>query len=168
MSVRSRSILIVIALLAVVGAGFGVRISGAVAQDDYEAGKRGYVAAADAVCQSAGRETATADGEPPTTTRDAVAELRRSATAMTRAVAALEGLRPPERDDGLIRDRFVRPARLLSARLTGLAGQAEKELAEGREEAAEAVVERSLAPDDAEVELRSFAVSYGLGACAGG
>ncbi|MFC4014073.1 hypothetical protein ACFOY2_43080 [Nonomuraea purpurea] len=166
MSVRSRSILIVIALLAVVGAGFGVRIS--VAQDDYEAGKRGYVAAADAVCLTAGRETATADGEPPATAQDAVAELRRSATAMTRAVAALEALRPPERDDGLIRDRFVRPARLLSTRLTVWAGQAEKELAEGREEAAEAVVERSLAPDDAEVALRSFALSYGLSACAGG
>lgn len=60
-----------------------------------------------------------------------MAELRRSATAMTRAATRLAALDPPPRDADAVRTGFVGPARTLSARLTGLAGQAERELAAG-------------------------------------
>ncbi|GAA3790228.1 hypothetical protein GCM10022226_06380 [Sphaerisporangium flaviroseum] len=168
MSLASRPILTGMTLLTGAAAVLALWLSGAIAagEDAHSAEKRRYIAAAEAVCQEAGQAAST-EGNPPDSPRAAVAELRRSAAAMTQAAARLGTLRPPRPDGDAIQRQFVLPANQLAARMRSLAGQAEEELAEGRGAEAVAVVERSLASDEAETALRSFAHAYGLSICAG-
>ncbi|MFI9560383.1 hypothetical protein [Nonomuraea endophytica] len=133
---------------------------------DTLAGKRRYVAAAEAACLEAGRQT---DPEryPASTERQDVEELERAARVMRATVERIAAIRPPEADAALLRARFVEPGRRLAGRLAGYAARARAALAAGDTGTVQLLVEASLRPDPAEAAMRSFALSYGFAVCAG-
>ncbi|MEU4224912.1 hypothetical protein AB0F17_11500 [Nonomuraea sp. NPDC026600] len=128
--------------------------------------KKQYIAAVDAVCEAASRQSDLRE-EPPANLREEVDELRRASESMTSTIAAIEAIAPPGGDVPRVRERFVVPARALTASLRELSGRAESAMRAGREGEAKKVVEQSLEPDKNEKALRSFAAEYGFRACAG-
>jgi hypothetical protein len=152
---------VVLALAAVLGA-----TASAAEQEPYEDVKRRYIAAVDAVCEEASRQSEL-HAELPANLREEVGELRRAAESMTRTIAAIEAIAPPTGDVPRVRQRFLVPARALAASLRELSGHAEEAMRAGREGEAKEAVEGSLAPDENEKALRSFAAEYGFRACAG-
>ncbi|MFD1540881.1 hypothetical protein [Nonomuraea guangzhouensis] len=132
----------------------------------YEDVKRQYIAAVDAVCEEASRQSDLRE-EPPANLREEVDELHRASESMTGTIAAIEAIAPPSGDVARVRERFFVPARALTASLRELSGSAEAALRAGREGEAKKAVERSLASDENEKALRSFAAEYGFRACAG-
>ncbi|MFI7133872.1 hypothetical protein ACIBQ1_49915 [Nonomuraea sp. NPDC050153] len=132
----------------------------------YEDVKRQYIAAVDAVCEEASRQSDLRE-EPPANLREEVDELRRASESMTGTIAAIEAIAPPDGDVPRVRNRFFVPARALVASLRELSGRAEAAMRAGREGEARKAVEQSLEPDENEKALRSFAAEYGFRACAG-
>ncbi|WP_433512917.1 hypothetical protein ACQP2T_56215 [Nonomuraea sp. CA-143628] len=132
----------------------------------YEDIKRQYIAAVDAVCEEASRQSDLRE-EPPANLREEVDELRRASESMTSTIAAIEAIAPPGGDVPRVRERFFAPARALTASLRELSGSAETAMRAGREGEAKKAVEQSLEPDENEKALRSFAAEYGFRACAG-
>ncbi|MEU7858519.1 hypothetical protein [Nonomuraea sp. NPDC049141] len=132
----------------------------------YEDVKRQYIAAVDAVCEEASRQSDLRE-EPPANLREEVDELRRASESMAGTIAAIEAIAPPGGDVARVRERFFVPARALTATLRQLSASAEAALRAGREGEAKKAVEQSLEPDENEKALRSFAAEYGFRACAG-
>ncbi|MGV9384636.1 hypothetical protein ACWDRB_53085 [Nonomuraea sp. NPDC003707] len=135
-------------------------------EEPYEDVKRQYIAAVDAVCEEASRQSDLRE-EPPANLREEVDELRRASESMTGTIAAIEAIAPPDGDVPQVRNRFFVPARALAASLRELSGRAEAAMRAGREGEAKKAVEQSLEPDENEKALRSFAAGYGFRACAG-
>lgn len=135
-------------------------------EQPYEDVKRQYIAAVDAVCEAASRQSDLRE-EPPANLREEVDELRRASESMTSIIAAIEAIAPPGGDVPRVRERFFVPARALTASLRQLSERAEAAMRAGREGEAKKAVEQSLEPDENEKALRSFAAEYGFRACAG-
>jgi len=135
-------------------------------EQPYENVKRQYIAAVDAVCEEASRQSELLE-EPPANLRAEVDELRRASESMTSTIAAIEAIAPPGGDVRRVRERFFVPARALAASLRELSARAESAMRAGREGEAKKAVEQSLEPDENEKALRSFAAEYGFRACAG-
>ena len=135
-------------------------------EQPYENVKKQYIAAVDAVCEEASRQSDLRE-EPPANLREEVDELRRASESMTSTIAAIEAITPPGGDVPRVRERFFVPARALTASLRELSGNAQAAMHAGREGEAKKAVEQSLEPDENEKTLRSFAAEYGFRACAG-
>jgi hypothetical protein len=135
-------------------------------EEPYEDVKKQYIAAVDAVCEEASRQSDLRE-EPPANLREEVDELRRASESMTGTIAAIEAIAPPHGDVPRVRNGFFAPARALAASLRELGGRAEAAMRAGREGEAKKAVEQSLEPDENEKALRSFAMEYGFRACAG-
>lgn len=152
---------------AVAALAFALWATVSVAEEEpYEDVKRQYIAAVDAVCEEASRQS-DLRGEPPANPREEVDELRRASESMTSTIAAIEAIEPPGGDVPQVRKRFFVPARALAASLRELSGRAEAAMRAGGEDEAKKAVEQSLEPDENEKALRSFAAEYGFRACAG-
>ncbi|MEU7855528.1 hypothetical protein [Nonomuraea sp. NPDC049141] len=135
-------------------------------EQPYEDVKRQYIAAVDAVCEEASRQSDLRE-EPPANLREEVDELRRASESMAGTITAIEAIAPPGGDVARVREKFFVPARALTASLRELSGSAEAAMRADREAEAKKAVEQSLAPDENEKALRSFAAEYGFRACAG-
>ncbi|MFI6535722.1 hypothetical protein ACIBHY_24970 [Nonomuraea sp. NPDC050547] len=133
---------------------------------DTLAAKRRYVAAAEAACLAAGRQT-DPGRYPVSTEQEDVEELERAARVMRATVERIAAIRPPQADAAMLRARFVEPGRRLAGRLGGHATRARAALAAGDAGTVRRLVEASLRPDPTEVSMRSFALSYGFAICAG-
>lgn len=135
-------------------------------EEDAAAEKRRYIAAVDAVCHDAERQTDT-ERFPVDTAQQQVAELARSAIAMKAAIGRIAAIRPPEEDAEQVNARFLEPARLIATDLSGYAEQARTALDRHDLEAVQRIVDQSLQPDPRERAMRAFATTYGFVICAG-
>ncbi|SEH02903.1 hypothetical protein SAMN05444920_13115 [Nonomuraea solani] len=133
-------------------------------EEPYTRVKERYIAAVDAVCERASRQS---DENEPAGLAAQVNELHRVSESMTTTVSEIEAIAPPGEDAARVRDGFHTPARALAAGLRELSGRAEAALRDGREKEARLAVERSLEPDENEKALRAFAAAYGFRTCAG-
>lgn len=152
-------------IVLVVAVVLGATVSMA-AEETYADVKKRYVAAVDAVCEEASRQSEL-HAEQPANLREEVDELRRASESMTGTIAAIEAIAPPGADVARIREGFYAPARALAASLRDLSASAEAAMRAGREGEARQAVDRSLEPDENEKALRTFAAEYGFRACAG-